>query len=67
MPKWNKEDGKGNMSGKLIIDGNSVYEVDEECLKRKRIPRECKIKEALERNAAREAEREKNYRNKMLP
>lgn len=55
------------MSGKLIIDGNSVYEVDEECLKRKRIPRECKIKEALERNAARDAEREKNYRNKMLP
>ena len=55
------------MSGKLIIDGNSVYEVDEECLKRKRIPRECKIKEALERNAARGAEREKNYRNKMLP
>ena len=35
--------------GKLIIDGNSVYEVDEECLKKKRINPECKIREALER------------------
>ena len=35
--------------GKLIIDGNSVYEVDEECLKKRRIPPECKVQEALER------------------
>ena len=35
--------------GRLIIDGNSVYEVDEECLKKKNIPPECGIKEALER------------------
>ena len=34
--------------GKLIIDGNSVYEVDEECLKRKPVPPECKIRAALE-------------------
>ena len=26
---------KGKTMGKLIIDGNSVYEVDEDCLKQK--------------------------------
>ncbi|MCI7322975.1 MAG: hypothetical protein MR508_06665 [Lachnospiraceae bacterium] len=35
--------------GQLIIDGNSVYEVDEECLRKKRINPECRIKEAMER------------------
>lgn len=35
--------------GRLIIDGNSVYEVDEECLKRKKIHPACGIQEALER------------------
>lgn len=29
------------MRGKLIIEGNSVYEIDEECLKRKRSGGEC--------------------------
>ena len=37
------------MYERLIIDGNSVYEVDEECLKKRRIPPECKVQEALER------------------
>ena len=41
--------------GRLIIDGNSVYEVDEECLKKKRISPVCGIQEAIERQ-----EREKN-------
>ena len=27
------------MHERLIIDGNSVYEVDEECLKRRNVPR----------------------------
>ncbi len=27
--------------GRLVIDGNSVYEIDEECLKRQQIPAEC--------------------------
>ena len=40
--------------GKLIIDGNSVYEVDKECLKKRRIPPECKVQEALERQALHE-------------
>lgn len=29
--------------GKLIIDGNSVYEVDEECLKKREISPECEV------------------------
>lgn len=35
--------------GKLIIDGKSVYEVDEECLKKRKVPPECKVEEALKR------------------
>ena len=34
--------------GKLIIDGNSVFEIDEECLKRKKVPLECDIKKYLQ-------------------
>ena len=34
--------------GKLIIDGNSVFEIDEECLKRRKVPLECDIKKYLE-------------------
>lgn len=33
--------------GKLIIDGKSVYEIDEECVKRKQIPKECEILDKL--------------------
>lgn len=45
----------------LIIDGNSVYEVDEECLRRKKINAECKIKEALARQ---EKDKEKGWEQK---
>ncbi len=27
----------------LIIEKNSVYEIDEECLKKKRVPAECEV------------------------
>lgn len=33
--------------GRLIVDGKSVYEVDEECLKKRKIPQECKVEEVL--------------------
>ncbi|MBR5317767.1 MAG: hypothetical protein IKU39_07735 [Lachnospiraceae bacterium] len=32
----------------LIIDRNSVYEIDEECLKRKKVPKECGTVELAE-------------------
>ena len=31
----------------LIIDGNSVYEIDEECLQKKKVPEECRVYEKL--------------------
>ena len=33
--------------GKLIIDGNSVFEIDEECLKRRKPPADCDIEKYL--------------------
>ncbi len=33
--------------GKLVIDGKCVYEIDEECVKRHRLPKECGIYEHL--------------------
>lgn len=34
--------------GKLVIDGNSVFEIDEECLKKKKIPKDCDVKKYVE-------------------
>ena len=33
----------------LIIDGNSVYEIDEECARKKKVPKECGIYEKMMR------------------
>lgn len=33
--------------GKLIVDGKNVYEVDEACLKRRKVPQECEIEAIL--------------------
>lgn len=35
--------------GRLIIDGNSVFEIDERCLEKKKIPKECDINKYLKR------------------
>ena len=45
---------KMKIMSRLIIDGNSVYEVDEECLKKRKLSPELGIKEALERQEKRE-------------
>lgn len=29
--------------GKLIIDGNSVFEIDEECVKKRKLSKDCDI------------------------
>ena len=31
----------------LVIDKNSVYEIDEDCLKRKKVPKECGMVELV--------------------
>lgn len=33
--------------GKLIIDGNSFFEIDEECIKKKRISEKCGLNKYL--------------------
>ena len=39
------------MSRKLIIEGNAVYEIDEECMLRKRLDREKEEKNGLDVHA----------------
>ena len=42
--------------GKLIIDGNSVFEIDEECIKRRKIPKNCDIDKYLKNENNRKEE-----------
>ena len=30
-PKWKRRQERGGMKTRLVIDGNAVYEIDEEC------------------------------------
>lgn len=40
--------------GKLVIDGNSIYEIDEECVKQRKLPKECQVYEYLQEEAEKE-------------
>ena len=33
--------------GKLIIDGNSIFEIDEDCVKKKKLSKECDLEKYL--------------------
>ena len=46
----------------LIIDGNSVYEIDEECARKKKVPKECGIYEKMmqQQNREKYAARDQN-------
>jgi len=46
--------------GKLIIDGNSVFEIDEECIKKKKIPKDCDIEKYLNHKQNTRGTAEKN-------
>lgn len=48
----------------LIIDKNSVYEIDEECLKRKKVPKECKTAEKAEEVRQKEQKQGMQRRNR---
>ena len=54
---YGKNRGKeaGNMSRKLIIEGNAVYEIDEECMLRKRLDRQKEEKNGLDVHALKNA------------
>ena len=45
--------------GRLIIDGNSVFEIDEDCVKRRRPIAECDIEKYLVSILESEDEKEK--------
>jgi hypothetical protein len=45
----NSYEKRWTVLGRLIIDGNSVYEVDEECLKKRKVPSGCGVAEAIRR------------------
>lgn len=46
----------------LVIDRNSVYEIDEECLKRKKVPKECGTVELVEEMRQKEKEQKMTIR-----
>ena len=43
----------------LIIEDNSVYEIDEECMKKKKVPPECKTAEKLKQEHLKQQRRHK--------
>ena len=51
--------------GKLIVDGNCVYEIDEDCLKNRWVPEGCEVYEAFERARRAEALRDRTDNEKI--
>lgn len=53
----------------LVIEDNSVYEIDEECVKRKKVPEECQVYQKLLKERGREeaAGREQGKRMPRSP
>lgn len=49
MPQMNilYKKKKENKMGKLVIDGNSFFEIDEECIKKKNISKKCGLDKYL--------------------
>ena len=53
--------------GRLVIDKNSVYEIDEECVRRNHVPKECQIYQFLqeqEEQKDRRPEKRQNGKNR---
>ena len=61
---YDREKGLWRNSKMLIIDGNSVYEIDEECLKKRKVPSECKVLEKVKEYQEREEERRREKNGK---
>ena len=45
-----------NMKTRLIIDGNAVYEIDEECVRKRKVPEKCQTAQKLQMQRKRDAE-----------
>ena len=50
--------------GKLIIDGNSVFEIDEQCLNRRKVPSSCDIEKYMDKFKKKEEKRSKEKRRR---
>lgn len=48
--------------GKLIIDGNSFFEIDEECIKKRRISKKCGLDKYLKGRYEKETKENKKKR-----
>ena len=50
--------------GKLVIDGNSFFEIDEECIKKKRISKNCGLDKYLKQEEKTNKENERMKKNR---
>lgn len=57
---------KGNTMGKLIIDGNSFFEIDEECVKKKKISKECDLDKYLNEPEGKKKVRSEDIKKKYF-
>ena len=49
----------------LVVENNSVYEIDEECLKRRSVPEECEVYKKIVREREVAKNKEKNGKTKV--
>ena len=42
-----EQGGRKGGSDMLVIEGNSVYEIDEECVRKRKVPKECRVYEKI--------------------
>ena len=49
--------------GRLIIDGNSFFEIDEECIKKKRIEKQCGLEKYLKNDIAKDKRLDQQLKN----
>ena len=47
----------------LVVENNSVYEIDEECLKRRSVPEECEVYKKIVREREVAKNKEQNGKN----
>lgn len=49
----------------LVVENNSVYEIDEECLKRRSVPEECEVYKKIVREREAGKEQRENGKTKV--
>lgn len=50
--------------GRLIIDGNSFFEIDEECLKKRKVSKKCGLDKYIKENVRNEIQKKEIKENK---